>query len=300
LLQKGNRQIDDSWADIALSFGFIDDPTGDKLRQRFNNYRRSKGELSGVKTTILHISDLHYPYNLPIDYLEQHKNKIDILIINGDEQDCQSISKFSKVKRNNFMDELIGCRQMIIDIINLVRPKKAILNYGNHNVRLEKYIADKVDDDIGELIPSTNLDLIIDDGFIRYDKENNTKTRYEPIKDMFPKTEVEYTKDWNCKVGKTIFAHPQAYRQGMLATTEKAFQYFSQQSIDFDTIVLAHTHQIGFAKYGAKYLYESGCLCKPMTYGRMNMTKPHATGYLLLSQDEEGNLIYDKSKIICL
>lgn len=51
---------------------------------------------NGVATRILSISDLHVPFQLPIQTFENYVGKADILQLNGDLQDCFSVSKFSK------------------------------------------------------------------------------------------------------------------------------------------------------------------------------------------------------------
>lgn len=253
-------------------------------------------------TRILHISDQHYPYNLPIEIFSEYVGKVDVLVINGDEQDCQSISKFQKKYRINFIEELIGTRKMLINTIEYINPKKVILNHGNHNMRFISYLSDKLNEDILQLMPETNLDMIIDIGFYNHDHKNKTRTYYEPLTKVFEcKYEIEYSKNWYCQVGKTIFAHPKAYRQGILGTSEKAYSYFCQNKKDFDSIVLAHTHKSGFCKYGKCNLFESGSLCKEPSYATDgNLISPQSNGFVYLVQDKEGNLIYDKSKLVCL
>ena len=55
-----------------------------------------------IANRILSISDLHIPFHLPIDIYRPYIGKIDTLVLNGDLEDCQSCSKFSKKYRKNF------------------------------------------------------------------------------------------------------------------------------------------------------------------------------------------------------
>jgi hypothetical protein len=64
-------------------------------------------DASNVATTILSLSDFHIPYQLPISKLEEFYGDVDILQINGDILDCQSISKFSKQFRVSPIEEMI-------------------------------------------------------------------------------------------------------------------------------------------------------------------------------------------------
>ena len=251
----------------------------------------------GIFTKILVLSDQHYPFTVSLNFLSQYKGKVDILVINGDEQDCQAISKYPKYYREPFMKELIGTRRMLIKTIEMVEPKKVIFTKGNHNTRFIRYFASNLDPDILSLLPETNLDLIVNDGFYDYDHKNKVKVYYEPLCSVFKDTEIVYNGEWYEQVGQTVFAHPEAYKGGIMATAEKCSQYFNQIGLEYDTIVLGHTHQIGFTPIGNKYLFESGCLCKGMTYRDGKLTKPQMNGYLYLMQDEEGKLLFDKSKI---
>ena len=65
---------------------------------RGRSYEREMVE-RGVATRILSISDLHYPFAKPIQTFSKYVGRVDILQLNGDIFDCQSISKFSKAYR---------------------------------------------------------------------------------------------------------------------------------------------------------------------------------------------------------
>jgi hypothetical protein len=48
-------------------------------------------------------------------------------------------------------------------------------------------------------------------------------------------------------------------------------------------------------------MYESGCLCEEPSYASEGtMIRPQDKGFVYLVQDEQGNLIYNESKLICL
>lgn len=256
------------------------------------------------KTRILHISDHHCPFNLPIEELKPYRGLVDILVVNGDDQDCQSISKFRKKYRIPFVDEMVSTRKMHIDIIDYLQPKKVVFNKGNHNIRLINYFSDKVHEDLLSLMPETNLDFIVDIGFYKHDHQNKTKTFYEPLTKIYEGTGIEviYTKEWFTRVGKTIFAHPSAYKSGILSTTEKSYLYFLQQGQQiFDCIVIAHTHASGISRYKDTYLIEGGSFCEEPEYAQEGrLMKPQSQGYLYLIQDNQGRFIYSDSKLIML
>jgi len=264
----------------------------------YDNYLKT----NGVATKILSISDTHVPFQLPIESFKDYIGKIDILQLNGDIQDCQSVSKFSKKYRINFVEEMIETRQYIIDLIEYIKPKEVIINKGNHEDRLLRLLSDKLNDDLLNLMPDSSLDLIINNGFKNNDRKNKTETWYEPIKNVFDDIEIKYTKDWKCKIGKSWFAHPKTYSSGMLKTTEKAVDYFLRNDRDFDSIILAHTHKIGSYVQGGIHLYEQGCCCKieEMDYADGLLALPQQQGFIIVCQNENGKLIYDKTKLVRL
>lgn len=300
---KLNKEIDLDWAEIVDLLGI--DVSADHLRKtaygliEYDEYVHSFG---GVATTILSISDLHIPFQLPIELLSDYKNRVDILQINGDIVDCQSLSKFSKQYRISAMEEIIQGRQYIIDLINYINPKKVVVNYGNHDKRFANYLCKNIDTDVIELLPDTSLELIFNNGFTHYDKRQGTKVWYEPIVNLFD-IDIQYIDDWKSKIGKTWFVHPLAYRQGMLATADKAKDYLQDTDKDgFDCVVMAHTHSIGDSKKGYVRLLEQGAFAyvDKMDYMDGRLTKPQKEGFAIICQDKDGNLIQDKTKVICL
>lgn len=250
-------------------------------------------------TKILSLSDLHIPFQLDFESLAAFRY-VDILQLNGDIIDCQALSKFPKQYRISPMEELIQGRQYLIDLIEYLQPKKVICNYGNHDKRFASYFAKNLDTDILELMPDTSLELIFVDGFRHYNKREKTKIEYEPLKEVFESIDIEFVNSWHSRIGKTIFAHPMAYRSNFLATADKAKQYFQDTEKEpFDCIVMAHTHKIGDTMSGNIRLLEQGAFAhiNKMNYMDGKLTPPQKSGFAYICQDEQGNIINEKSKI---
>lgn len=300
---KINKEIDLDWSEIVEVLGL--DVSADHLRKtaygliEYDNYIHGFG---GVATTILSVSDMHVPFQLPIEKLKDYHG-VDILQINGDVIDCQALSKFSKQYRISPMEEMIEGRQYLIDLIEYIQPKKVICNYGNHDKRFANYFSKNLDTDILELLPDTSLELIFNDGFRHFDKRSKSKIWYEPLKDVFENIDIEFIDDWKCKIGKTWFVHPLAFRSGMLATADKAKDYLQDTDKEsFDCVVMAHTHMIGDSKRGYVRLIEQGAFARTeeMNYMDGRLTKPQKQGFAIICQDKDGNLIQDKTKVISL
>ena len=303
-LAKKRGEIDLDWQEIVELLGL--DITKDQLRKQavgyfeYDEYIHGYG---GVANRILAISDLHVPFQLPKETFEEYIGIVDTLVINGDIVDAQALSKFPKLYRLSPMEELIEARKYLIDLIEYIQPKRVYLTYGNHCARMGNYLAKNLDTDILELMPSNAVELIVEDGFRHYNKLTGTKTYYEPLADMFDRVGIEviYTGDWKVKIGKTWFVHPLAYRSGILSTVSKAKNYLQDTDTEmFDTVIMAHTHKVGETKIGNVNLYEQGACCyvDKMSYTDGKMQQPQKEGFMFICQDDEGNLIKDKTKLI--
>lgn len=300
---KINKEIKVDWNTIVDILEL--DESADSLRHKGYAYAEYDDYIlsdKGVATRILSISDLHIPFQLDYTLLSDYKN-IDILQINGDVVDCQALSKWSKQYRISPMEELILGRQYLIDLLEYLKPKKVVCNYGNHDKRFANYFAKNLDTDILELLPDTSLELIFKDGFYHYDKRSKSKSWYEPLCNIFTDIEIIYIDDWKCKIGKTWFVHPLAFRSGILATANKAKDYLQDTDKEsFDCVVMAHTHSIGDSKCGYVRLFEQGAFANvaKMEYMDGKLSRPQQMGYALICHDKDGNLISDKSKVVAL
>ena len=257
-----------------------------------------------VDKRILSLSDLHIPFNLPLDTVKNYAGKVDVLVLNGDVEDCQSCSKFPKKYRVDVTTEMIQTRQFIIDLIHMLQPKEVVVVKGNHEHRMGRYLSDRLNEDLMNLMPDTPMDLIVNDGFKNRDRLNKTETWYSPLTEVFADegVSISYTGEWWRRVGNTIFAHPLTYSNGMLKTTEKAVEYFLRVEKDFDTIILGHTHKLGSYIQGSVRMYEQGCLCdlNKLTYNDGLLTIPNQNGFIYLCQDKDGNIIDETVKLINL
>ena len=264
-------------------------------------YERTKGD-SGIYNRILSISDLHVPFQLHVETFNDFIGCVDILQLNGDLSDCQSISKFPKAYRISPMEELIETRQYIISLIEFIKPKKVEITYGNHDLRFQNYFSKNLDSDLLELMPKTSLELIFIDGFKHYNKRERTKIEYKPLKDVLDDIEIDYTDNWFCQIGQTIFCHPLAFSSGILKTAEKAMYYFRNEGYTFTSLIMAHTHRVGEFVIGNTTIYEQGCCCdvKTNNYSDGRLVNSQKEGFIYICQDKNGGIIKDKTKLVCL
>lgn len=292
-----------TWQEIASLLGI--ECTGDHLRKvaygilEYDNYINNN---SGVANRILSISDLHTPYCLEKEKLSSYIGRVDVLQLNGDVVDMQSISKFPKAYRKSPIEEIIMARSYIIDLVNYLKPKILSVNYGNHDIRFQNYMANNLDTDLLELMPQTALELILIDGFNHYNKETGTKTWYEPLCKVFKEVSVQYENSWHSQIGKTIFCHPSAFSSGILKTAENAMLWFRNEGYSFNSLVMAHTHRSGEYCIGNTTIYEQGAFCdvSKMNYSDGKLVNSQKEGYMYICQDKDGNIISEKTKRVVL
>ena len=298
-----------TWDDVAaqLNAEFGTDVSSSAYRKCYQYYTLMNDALtvkreSAVATRILSISDTHVPFELPLEKLSAYRNRVDILQLNGDICDCQAISRFNKVYRISPMEEIINARKYIIDMIEYLQPKKVVITYGNHDLRFQNYIAKNVDSEILELMPKTSLELIFVDGFNHYNKREGTKIWYEPIQNVFPNVEIDYTDNWWTQIGDTIFAHPSAFSSGVLKTAEKAMYFFRNEGLIFKELVMAHTHRVGEYYIGNTRIIEQGAFCDVTknNYTDGQLYNSQKEGFVYLCQDVCGSTLRDKTELIAL
>lgn len=249
---------------------------------------------------ILCLGDLHVPFQLPVETFRRYYGRVDTLVLPGDLMDMHSISKFQKTYRISPVEEMILCRDYLLDLIRCVMPKKVIAMYGNHEIRFQNYLSNMLDTDIKDLLPKTPLDLILDDGFSRYDEETGTRVFYEPIRNLADDVTVINAHNWWYQYGSTIFCHPLTFKSGMLKTAEDALLWFRNEGLTFKNLVVAHTHRIGFYVLGNSMIFETGCCCdiSKMNYIDGKLVYSQKEGFLSLSYDKNGDICSYKQEIL--
>lgn len=293
-LAKKNSETDLDWVEIRDLLGL--DITPDQLRKQSVGIKLYDDYIKGgsiVATRILSISDLHYPFAKPLDTFKGYVGKVDILQLNGDIFDHQGISRFPKTYRISPVEELIGGRQYIIDLINMIKPKKVVANYGNHEARWSATLSRQLDNEMQEFMPETVFDYIFADGFTHYDRKSGAKVKYEPLTAVFPDIQIEYDGNWWSQIGSCVFCHPKAFASSPLKTAEKALYWFRNEGMSPRTLTMAHTHRIGSYCIGNSQIYEQGCCCETnkMGYNNGMLVNSQKEGFLYLCLDNNGDVI---------
>lgn len=265
---------------ISTNFGI--DVSEDTVR--FHAVRKSKPKYTtleklsqeGVSKKLI-LSDLHIPFHLDevFEIVGKHADEVDEIILNGDIMDCEEISSFLSVGPHSLIYEMKSAYSVLKKIDDMTPAVKKTLIVGNHEKRWERYLA-KQKTSFNEL-HSTNILREIVEGFTEHNYEFGTETKYVPLENY------TVVNDWYTQVNDVICCHPLSFSKikGRVATM--AVDYFIQAGMDFNAIIVAHTHKQAVVKQYDKISIEQGCLCQPMKYskeGKLNFT-PQDCGYVL-------------------
>ena len=226
---------------------------------------------------VLVLSDLHIPYHRGdiVDIVKKHKDEISMIIFNGDIIDCKPISKFVELGRGTLINEMATCHGLLKEIDNLTPNIRKVMILGNHENRMEKYMATK-QSELNDL-HSSNILREICDGFKRADHNKGTIVYYNKLPNY------EILDNWFFEYNGMICCHPLSFSKIPARTAYNAIEYFVRNGFNFDTCLVAHTHHYGACMNLGKYTVETGCLCKPQPYssvGKLNYV-PQDYGYHL-------------------
>lgn len=304
VLAKRDGEISLNWNEIAELLNGIYG-SGDYLRKlvygiyEYDNYLKGN-EILHIANRVLCLSDMHIPFQLPLETFEKYVGKVDTLVLNGDIVDMQSISKFPKLYRVSPMEELIEGRAFLISLIEYLTPKQVIIINGNHEKRFGDYLARNLDSEVLELMPNSPLELIFMDGFSWYNKRHKQKIKYESLASVFPNIDFVYADDWKYQLGDTIFCHPSAFSGQPLKTADKSLDWFLKSGYQFSNLIVAHTHKVGNYFLAGKGLYEQGCLfdLEQNNYTDGRLTTPQSCGYIYMEQDITGSTVNIKQEWI--
>ncbi len=93
--------------------------------------------------TWLVLPDIHVPFHSPkavdaaLDY--GRRRKVDGVLLLGDFQDCEALSKFRPTRRRDFNDEVEATVDMLVYVRRAIPKAKMLWKFGNHEARLQAY-----------------------------------------------------------------------------------------------------------------------------------------------------------------
>ena len=246
---------------------------------------------------ILVLSCVHFPFqdNEMLNKAINDNKDADVIVLAGDLMDQYMVSSFVKDKDIGLVLEYIECERWVNDVIADIFPEVVLLE-GNHDARLKRFMSTRLPSSLGFLV-TTDLLKMVADG-VRLDPDGQEVSRS-------PKANVHYSpggEPWWVKIGQTIIAHTLTYLSQSGGTVRAAMDYFDDKRMQFDSVVIGHTHYQHWSVKMGRVLMETGCLAIPMDYakkGKLYYKNQH-TGYAVVYQDADGRILTNQSRPIHL
>lgn len=225
--------------------------------------------IDSEKLKLLHISDLHIPFQVD-EQVQEATNKhagADVVVVN-ELLDCYSLSRFGKFINVPFEIEIDnGIR--VIEYLSENFPI-VILFSGNHDKRIRR--------ESFKGVPSSLLFLVEDDIISQLAK---------------PFSNVYVIDAPFVQINDAVFIHAEMFSRIDLKAGVNAYQYLREwQDVfklpSFKVITQAHTHMVGATyRAGEIKIMESGCLCRIPDYAVDKCyTKPQTNGYVVINQTD--------------
>lgn len=219
---------------------------------------------------ILLISDLHVPFHSIPALTEAIKygkeNNINTIFINGDLIDFYQISRFTCIeKKRNTKEELEAARE-VLSILRTEFPKAAFyLLEGNHDKRMEMYLATKAPELLGT--PEFQLEHLLQSEFFN-------------LKIIPDNTLV--------KMGKLFVTHGHLLIRGVFAPVNSARGAFLKAKA---SVLISHVHKVSqhsetTLKGDVITCYSTGCLCElSPTYNPFGNNFSHGFAHIKVNPD---------------
>jgi len=199
---------------------------------------------------VLNISDLHIPFQLQEvvdDTINDWASPDTFLVVNGDLVDSVQLSNFAYPATNPIIDNIMQANQLVREWTS--KFAHVFILDGNHERRLTKYIGDRAKD-LAFLVPGTLNYYVCRD--ISLDKDK--------LVDKGPLKNVTYIDSRFFVINNVAFIHPLNYLSTPGSTVKKAIETGMDKRINFDIMIIGHTHQLAMITHMGRIGLESGCM----------------------------------------
>jgi predicted phosphodiesterase len=248
---------------------------------RSRSTKRKVFVLPKEANNILFISDLHVPYHdipaLTAAIKYGKEKKVNTIFINGDLIDFYPISRFTNVKRKSTLSEEIEATKKILAILRKEFPTaKIYFLHGNHDNRLEHFLATKAP----ELLGTAEFEL-----------EHLLELNKFGVQSFEDTTLV--------RIGKLTVTHGHLLIKGIFSPVNPARGAFLRAK---DSIIISHVHNV--SSHTEKTIkdklistYSTGCLCElNPDYNPFGNNFGH--GFAHITVQEGGKYRVDNKRII--
>lgn len=233
---------------------------------------------------ILVIPDLHVPFHEPWMLAEMMVRAADAdkVICIGDVGDAYALSRFTKYESMPYRDEWAAVN-VVMQTLSECFPEVEIV-LGNHDVRLERQLRDRVSEDMVEAIKFMTGGILCPISAMAKRYPNVTIAKHT--------TPDGHHIDWFTTCGDAWLGHPEKYSRVPGSALRSVEEWLSDNELTlgldkFSLIVMGHTHQFSMIPWRSHQLMvEVGCLCKQAGYMMSPRIggRPQRRGYLTFEQ----------------
>ena len=256
---------------------------------------KTDGLIDKIERKILTLSDIHFPFALydELDKALTLHADADVVVLNGDILDGYIFSTYGTARRIAAVKEYMAAFELVQRISE--NFPQVVLVSGNHDRRPAKALAKReFQKEATQILRPDLLARIANGELLDKNGELIEKLSFDNV--IYQKYD-----SWYVRVGKTIFCHPDAYSGGSPgATVIRLCKYFNDRlgGVNFDSVVVGHTHRIYKGVVMNKLLIEQGAMCSRQPYQhRADLSFPHAmNGYAVIYQDAQGNTDFSESR----
>jgi predicted phosphodiesterase len=296
-LREPLTSFEEAWQQWKRAIGMAKDRyVGPPSRHAESLGKRARGRKSiGVSDDggpasstqkILVVPDLHAPFHEPEMFAEmlRAEKDADHCICIGDMGDAYALSRFVKYEHMPYRDEWAAVTLVMQELAT--RFQKVTIILGNHDVRLERQIRDRLTEDMVDAIKFITGGILCPITALAKRYPNVTVARHE--------TPAGHTIDWFATVGDAWLGHPEKYSRvpGAALRFTEEWLADNEKALGLDRyrlIVMGHTHAASIIPWRAEtLLVECGCLCRHqgyMTSARIG-GRPQRRGYVTFTQND--------------
>jgi predicted phosphodiesterase len=234
------------------------------------------------------ISDLHEPFadrqSLKKVLLDSEVRKLDTVIINGDLFQMNVASKFP-VDKDELVQESLDKGSEILEVLSN-QFKEVIIVEGNHDRHCKRELIKSVKNGLKRLIKDISPIQTVIDELYEKNKTNN----------------IEFIFGNELILGNVVIAHPDYFSGTPGGTVIGMADTYLAKNRNISAVIIGHTHAIHSSIYKNIAVYELGCLCMEMDYtkGARMHRSPWVKGYGIFTINPDGNLDYNKSKVMTI
>ena len=258
---------------------------------------------NGKYRKILVCGDLHIPFHdeRAVRMMLEEERDIDEVVINGDLLDLMQSSHFTKPHTVRIAEDELAHARALVEEMSKMYPKVTLVK-GNHDKRSEK----QVQKYLPHLMPLFVSPLQL----ISYAVPNvnvacNPVPNSGAISDLTPEIDANFY----YSVGDLLCTHLDVASKLKGVSAERSllwmFEWMEELPMERAPKVLiqGHTHRLARLDMSHhRMAIEGACLCKPQGYvfettGRYSPTN---LGYVVITQDQEGNTLLNETRIVRL